>query len=112
MVLEQIYAYTCSCFFTLQVHKHRGTGDAHLAGLIVGLTIGLSMEEAQQLATLTGGSSVESPHTINHETDRKSLRILADRSRSAVNKNVYKFLEDKDEHYDAYYAAIRCHSRK
>jgi sugar/nucleoside kinase (ribokinase family) len=80
--------------FQVQVQNTAGAGDAHLAGLIVGLTIGLSLQEAQQLATLTGSSSVESPHTINNETDKKSLRILADRSRGAVNKNVYKFLED------------------
>jgi ribokinase len=80
--------------FPVQIQNTAGAGDAHLAGLIVGLTIGLSMQEAQQLATLTGGSSVESPHTINHKTDRKSLRILADRSPGMVDKNVYKFLED------------------
>ena len=80
--------------FQVQVQNTAGAGDAHLAGLIVGLTIGLSMEEAQQLATLTGASSVESPHTINHKTDKTALRIIADRLRSAVNKNVYKFLED------------------
>jgi sugar/nucleoside kinase (ribokinase family) len=80
--------------FQVQVQNTAGAGDAHLAGLVVGLAIGLSMQEAQQMATLTGGSSVESPHTINNDTDRKSLRILADRSRGAVNKNVYKFLED------------------
>jgi len=80
--------------FQVQVQNTAGAGDAHLAGLIVGLAFGMSMQEAQQLATLTGSSSVESPHTINHETDRKSLHILADRSRGAVDKNVYKFLEE------------------
>ncbi|MCK4825956.1 hypothetical protein KA005_59960, partial [bacterium] len=68
----------------VHVESTAGAGDAHLAGLIVGLAIGLFMQEAQQMATLTGGLSVESPHTINNETDRKSLRILADRSRGAV----------------------------
>lgn len=80
--------------FQVQVQNTAGAGDAHLAGLIVGLTAGLSVQEAQQLATLVGGSSVESPHTINKETDRKSLHLIADRSQGAINKNVYKLLED------------------
>ena len=78
----------------VQVQNTAGAGDAHLAGLMVGLTAGLSVPETQQLATLTSGSSVESPHTINKETDRKALRIIADRSKNIINDNVYKLLED------------------
>ncbi len=80
--------------FQVQVQNTAGAGDAHLAGLIAGLTAGLSLSEAQQLATLTGGSSVESPHTINKETDREALRRISDRSKNAINKNVYNLLED------------------
>jgi len=78
----------------VQVQNTAGAGDAHLAGLMVGLTAGLSVPEVQQLATLTSGSSVESPHTINKETDRKALRIIADRSKNIITDNVYKLLED------------------
>ena len=80
--------------YQVHVQNTAGAGDAYLAGLIVGLAIGLSMQEAQQLATLIGGSSVESPHTINKEIDRNSLRILADRWPGSVTKNVYRLLED------------------
>lgn len=80
--------------FQVQVQNTAGAGDAHLAGLMAGLTAGLSLPEAQQLATLTSGSSVESPHTINKETDRKSLQIIAGRSKNIITKNVYKLLED------------------
>jgi sugar/nucleoside kinase (ribokinase family) len=80
--------------FQVQVQNTAGAGDAHLAGLMIGLTAGLSLREAQQLATLTSGSSVESPHTINKDTDRKFLKIIADRSKSLIMKNVYKLLEE------------------
>lgn len=80
--------------FPVSLQNTAGAGDAHLAGLLVGLTAGLSLPEAQQLANLIGGSSVESVHTINKETDRKALQRISDRSRSAINKNVYKLLED------------------
>ncbi|MCK5346211.1 MAG: carbohydrate kinase family protein, partial [Candidatus Heimdallarchaeota archaeon] len=80
--------------FKVQIQNTAGAGDAHLAGLIVGITTGLSLHDAQYLATLTAGSSVESPHTINKETDRKSLRLIADHSQGSLNKNVYKLLED------------------
>lgn len=76
------------------VESTAGAGDAYLAGLIVGLTAGLSMQEAQQLATLMGSLSVKSPHTINMEIDRESLRTLAESSRGAISKNVYKLLEE------------------
>ncbi|NIT61532.1 MAG: hypothetical protein GWN00_36630 [Aliifodinibius sp.] len=80
--------------FQVQVQNTAGAGDAHLAGLIVGLVAGLSMQEAHQLAALAAASSVESPHTINKETDKKSLRIIADRSKGVLNKNIYDLLED------------------
>jgi ribokinase len=80
--------------FPVEVRNTAGAGDAHLAGLMVGLTVGFSMLEAQQLATLTSGSSVESTHTINKETDRQSLHRIASREKSVVTKNVYKLLED------------------
>jgi ribokinase len=80
--------------FPVKVQNTAGAGDAHLAGLMVGLTAGLSVAEAQQLATLISGSSVESPHTINKQTDCEALRIIAEQSKSNINKNVLKLLED------------------
>jgi ribokinase len=80
--------------FAIQVENTAGAGDAHLAGLIVGLVAGLSVQGAHQLAVLTAASSVESPHTINKETDKRSLRIIADRSKGILNKNIYDLLED------------------
>jgi sugar/nucleoside kinase (ribokinase family) len=50
-----------------------GAGDAHLAGIIVGLTIGLPLGEAHLLGALTAAVAVTSPHTINDRLDRAAL---------------------------------------
>ena len=47
-----------------------GAGDAHLAGIIAGLAVGLPLVEAHQLGVLTAAVAVGSPHTINFELDR------------------------------------------
>lgn len=80
--------------FNVNVENTAGAGDAHLAGFIVGLTTGLSVQESHQLAALTSGSSVQSPHTINKFTDSLELKKIADKSKDAIFKNVYKLLED------------------
>lgn len=55
-----------------------GAGDAHLAGAIVGLTLGLPLREAHQLAALTAAVAVTSPHTINFRLDRQALLACAE----------------------------------
>jgi len=54
-----------------------GAGDAHLAGVIVGLCAGLKLNQAQELGTLVAALSVTSPHTIHPEIERESLRAFA-----------------------------------
>jgi sugar/nucleoside kinase (ribokinase family) len=56
-----------------EVASTAGAGDAFLAGVISGLTAGLTLNEAQQLGTLTGALSVTSPHTIHRGIHRRSL---------------------------------------
>jgi ribokinase len=58
---------------TAEVKSTAGAGDAFLAGVIAGLTAGLSLGEAQQLGTLVGSLSVTSPHTIHHGIGRVAL---------------------------------------
>jgi len=53
-----------------------GAGDAHFAGVLVGLAAGLSLAEAQELGGLVGALSVTSPHTINKEISCESLRTF------------------------------------
>jgi sugar/nucleoside kinase (ribokinase family) len=54
-----------------------GAGDAFLAGLLVGITAGLSLTESQELATLVAALSATSPHTIHKGIDRASLARFA-----------------------------------
>ena len=78
----------------VRVESTAGAGDAFLAGLIAGLTAGLPLHAAQELATLAGGDSVQSAHTINKGLDRKSLCKLSDESRVDIAPDVHKLLED------------------
>lgn len=76
-----------------EVQSTAGAGDAHLAGIVVGLAAGLSLAEAQQLATLVAGLSVTSPHTINREIGRESLRAFAARCGLPLAPDVSALLE-------------------
>lgn len=71
-----------------------GAGDAHLAGIIVGLTAGLSLQEAQRLGTLISCHAVTSPHAINKQTNRRSLKTLAEKSKNNLSENICKLLKE------------------
>lgn len=77
----------------VNVSNTAGAGDAFLSGLIIGIAAGLSLKEAQQLATLTGSASVTSPHTINKEMDRVLLNVIAKSSSLTLSNNINKLLE-------------------
>ena len=62
----------------VRVEGTAGAGDAHLAGLIAGLSAGLTLAESQQLATLVSAGSVTSPHAIHPSMDRTMLLSLCD----------------------------------
>jgi ribokinase len=64
----------------VEVASTAGAGDAHLAGLIVGLAAGLEMHQAHELATLVAALSVTSPHTINPDVSWEALSELANRA--------------------------------
>lgn len=78
----------------VQAVSTAGAGDAYLAGLLVGLTGQLSLTQAQQLATLVAGLSVTSPHTINKEIDRHSLRAFARHTRYPLCAEIQAMLEE------------------
>jgi ribokinase len=69
-----------------------GAGDAFLAGMIIGVTAGLRLFEAQELATLIAALSVTSPHTINKAIDRRTLLQLADKTNYPVCDNVRRMI--------------------
>ena len=80
--------------YNVNVVNTAGAGDAHLSGLLVGLTAGLSLKEAHQLANLVSGCSVESEHTINTDITRDVLRELDDKNGNKVSENIHNLLED------------------
>ena len=81
----------------VEVASTAGAGDAHLAGLIVGLAAGLEMHQAHELATLVAALSVTSPHTINPYVDRDLLRGLAERVGMPVSNEVRALLGENRE---------------
>lgn len=71
-----------------------GAGDAFFAGMLCGIALGLTLAEAQQLATLVAGLSVTSPHTIHNGIDRHSLSEFLKTSDLEFSVNVINLLED------------------
>ena len=72
-----------------------GAGDAHLAGLLAGLSAGLDLADAQILATLMGAASVTSPHTIHPGITRGMLASLL-RLRACSSPRLGALLDEHD----------------
>jgi len=69
-----------------------GAGDAHLAGILVGLTAGLPLAQAHQLGALVAALSITSPHTINKEINRPALRAFATTTAAPIAAEVWELL--------------------
>jgi sugar/nucleoside kinase (ribokinase family) len=76
------------------VSSTAGAGDAHLSGVIAGITAGLALPDAQQLGTLVAAFSVTSPHTIHPGVSRESLGEFARQSNAHLSASVSALLED------------------
>lgn len=59
------------------VRSTAGAGDAHLAGILSGLTLGASLHESNRFASLISSMKVGSPHTINPEITWPTVRSTA-----------------------------------
>jgi ribokinase len=79
----------------VKVANTAGAGDSFLAGMIVGITAGLSLPDAQQLATLIAAMKVTCVHTIDKRIDRDSLRMFAQRVGAPLPDGVRRLLEDQ-----------------
>jgi len=79
--------------FLVPAESTAGAGDAHTAGMIVGLTAGLPFADAVQLGTLVAALSVTSPHTIHPGIDRQSLRVFVGEHGLEVSENNRMMLE-------------------
>jgi sugar/nucleoside kinase (ribokinase family) len=71
-----------------------GAGDAFFSGIISGLALGLTMIEAQQLASLVAGLSVCSPDTIHKGIERQSLNHFLSNSGINFSDSILKLLEE------------------
>lgn len=78
--------------YEIEAISTAGAGDAHFAGILTGLAAGLPLAEAHELGILAAALSVTSPHTINKDVDRSSLRTLADATRAPLCKRVRELL--------------------
>ena len=76
-----------------EVCSTAGAGDAHLAGLMVGLSAGLSFEQAHELAGLLASYTVTSPHTIHPGAGREELQRFALKSGVSLSGEVRGLLE-------------------
>lgn len=80
--------------FRADVKSSAGAGDAHVAGIISGLTAGLNLSQAQVLGNLTGAFSVTSQHTIHPDMGRDHLRQLALQGKDSIEREVMDLLAD------------------
>ena len=79
----------------VEAESTAGAGDAHLAGILAGLAAGLEFSDAHELGALVAALSVTSPHTINKDVGRQSLRRFAEEGRARIGAAVRSLLEDR-----------------
>jgi ribokinase len=70
-----------------------GAGDAFFSGLLCGVALGFNLFEAQELATLVAGLSVQSPHTIHKGIDRNSLFAFCKTNKIIFSENIINLIE-------------------
>ena len=80
--------------FPVEVKSSAGAGDAHIAGIITGLSAGLTLQQSQVLGSLAGAFAVTSQHTIHPDVNRKNLRQLALDSENQLDPLLLKLLDD------------------
>jgi ribokinase len=71
-----------------------GAGDAFFSGILSGITLGLHLFDAQQLAALVAGLSVTSRDTIHKGIDRQLLNKFLRASGIKFSETVIKLLEE------------------
>jgi sugar/nucleoside kinase (ribokinase family) len=82
--------------FPANVRGSAGAGDAHLAAMLAGLTAGLSLSKAQQLAALAAAVSVTSPDTIHHGLNCDAMLTFAIENHLHLDPEVQDCIHDPD----------------
>lgn len=80
--------------FPVEVKSSAGAGDAHIAGIIAGLTAGLTLQQAHVLGSLAGAFSVTSQHTIHPDISKKKLMELTLKSQHTAESFLVELLHD------------------
>ena len=80
--------------FPVEVKSSAGAGDAFIAGIISGLTAGLTLLQAQMLGSLAGAFSVTSQHTIHPDMSGQKLKEFALKYSNNLDPVLLKLLED------------------
>lgn len=83
--------------FPVPVVSTAGAGDAHLAGLLAGLSWGLSLAYAQEIATLVAAQSVTSPHTIHPGLCSSGLHTFARQIQAPLSETVSHLLAELEQ---------------
>jgi sugar/nucleoside kinase (ribokinase family) len=78
--------------FPVETVSTAGAGDAHLAGIMAGLSVGMALKQAQVLGNLAAAFSVTSPHTIHPNLNRKNLKDFALAFKNEVEPEIVEFL--------------------
>jgi ribokinase len=78
--------------FRVKMVGAAGAGDAHLSGLLAGLTWNLDLAHAQELGTLVAAQSVTSPHTIHPGICAGSLLTFANQNQVPLSDKVHLLL--------------------
>jgi ribokinase len=87
-VLQHVPAYAVPVISTA------GAGDAHLAGMLAGLTWNLGLAHAQELGTLVAAQSVTSPHTIHPGIRSPGLLAFTRQIHAPLSQTVYDVLTE------------------
>ncbi len=65
--------------FITPVQSTAGAGDAHLAGILTGLTNGIGLHDANRFGSLISAMKVRSPHAINPTINARTVLAAAHR---------------------------------
>jgi sugar/nucleoside kinase (ribokinase family) len=80
--------------FPVPVVNPAGAGDAHLSGILAGLSWGLELIAAQEIGTLVAAQSVTSPHTIHPGICPAGLQAFASQIHAPISAPVARLLAD------------------
>jgi ribokinase len=77
----------------VEIINTAGAGDAHLAGVIIGIVAGLNYVQAHQLAGIIAALKVTYEHTIHTELDSQSLRKFIKQHDIRLDAVIQKLVE-------------------